>query len=189
MRQTLREELKRFCCADPIDLPDGSTDIDLVIEDDASSTVVISELKWYRKPTTYRERLRADEQFLDGVHRQLKTVKLYCREHPEFLWHRRALKRPLTEYRHVYFLLVARDHWIWVEPDDSTAVVDFEQFRAAIARKETLLDAVSQLLTYEWLPVEGRDFHVRFDSRPVEDVRVESEVFYGGPPPLVAGAI
>ena len=182
MRQTLDNELKRFRCEGPIALPDGSTDVDLVIEDEVSSTVVISELKWYRKPSTYRERLKADEQFLDGMNRQLKGVRSFCRDHPEFLMQRRALKRPLNEYKQVYFLLIARDHWIWFEPDNNTAVVDFEQFRGMIARGHSLQESVSQLLLYEWLPVENRDFHVRFDGRSVEGVRIESEVFYGGPP-------
>jgi hypothetical protein len=181
MRDTLLDDLKRYSVEHSINLPDGSSEIDLLVEDDASSTVIIAELKWYRKPTTYRERLKADEQFLDGVHRQLQTIKGYCRQYPNFLRERRKLKRNLTDYAHVYYVLIARDHWIWVEPNDQTSVVDFEQFRSAIARHESLNDAVIDFLGYEWLPVEDRDFHVRFDSGTVEGVRVESEVFYAGP--------
>jgi hypothetical protein len=182
MRETLMGELKRFSVHHSINLPDGSTEIDLLVEDEASSTVLIAEMKWYRKPSTYRERLRADEQFLDGVHRQLRTIKQFCRERPEFLKERKKLKRNLSEYEHVYYMLIARDHWIWVEPDDQTSVVDFEQFRSALSRHQSLDSVLSDLLAFEWLPVEGRDFHVRYDSRSVEDVSVESEVFFGGPP-------
>ena len=49
MRDNLMETLKRFGCDHSIPLPDGSTEIDLVIEDLQSSTVVIAELKWYQK--------------------------------------------------------------------------------------------------------------------------------------------
>ena len=30
-------------------------------------------------------------------------------------------------------------------------------------------------------PIEGEDFHVRYDSAFAEGVGVESEVYYGGP--------
>jgi hypothetical protein len=112
MRETLVGHLGSYGVDHSIQLPDGSAEIDLVIEDESSSTAVIAELKWYRKPTTYRERLRADEQFLDGMHRQLRRIKLFCREHPDFLEQRGALKRNLTEYKNVHYLLIARDYWI-----------------------------------------------------------------------------
>ena len=181
MRETLLQDLGRFGVDHSIQLPDGSAEIDLVIEDEPSSTAVIAELKWYRKPTTYRERLKADEQFLDGMDRQMRRIKQFCREHPEFLQQRKALKQRLTEYKNVHYLLIARDHWIWVEPGDQAAVVDFEQFRTAVGRHRTLDAAVSEILAYDWLPIEGQDFHVRYDHRMVEGVAVESEVFYAGP--------
>jgi hypothetical protein len=181
MLEKLVGELKRFNVHDSIDLPDGSTQIDLLVEDESSLTVLIAELKWYRKPVTYRERLQTDEQFLDGVNRQLKTVKQYCRQYPQFLRERKRLTRDLTDYKNIYYMLIARDHWLWVEPTDESSVVEFEQFRGAIARHESLHLALSELLRYEWLPIEGCDFHVRFDSAMVEGVRIESEVFYAGP--------
>jgi hypothetical protein len=38
-------------------LPDRSAEIDLLIEDQASSTVVLAELKWLRKPYKPYERI------------------------------------------------------------------------------------------------------------------------------------
>jgi hypothetical protein len=180
MRDVLVENLGRFNVGHSIPLPDGSSEIDLLIEDEASSTVVISELKWYRKPSTYRERLRADERFLDGQHRQLGTIRQFCRDHPCFLKERNRLRRSLADYEHVYYILIAKDHWVWVEPQDQTCFLDFEQFRCALERHASLHAAVSELLEYGWLPVEGRDFHVRHDRGAVEGVGVESEIFYGG---------
>ena len=66
MREDILEALKFVRCRHSIPLPDHSTEIDLLAEDLQSSTVVIAELKWYRKPSTYRERLRADAEFEDG---------------------------------------------------------------------------------------------------------------------------
>jgi hypothetical protein len=182
MRENLLETLKRFRCDHSIPLPDGSTDIDLLVEDVQSSTVVIAELKWYRKASTYRERLRADADFEDGYKRQLATIQEYCRRHPEWLKDRKALTRSLSDYDNVFYLLIGRDHWSWFDPQDNAAVVECEQFRLAVRRHALLDEAVREVLRYHWLPVEGEDFHVQFDRGIVEGVEVESGVYYGGPP-------
>jgi len=183
--RTMREEiickLGRFSVHHSIDLPDGSTEIDLIVEDKASSTVLIAELKWYRKPVTYRERLKTHEQFLDGVNRQLKTVKQFCRQNPRFLQQRHFVQRSLADYDRVYYMLIARDYWAWIEPDDATSVVDADQFLDFVSRHSSLYSALSDLLLYEWLPIEGRDFLVRYDRAQVEGVTIETEVFYGAP--------
>lgn len=182
MREDILETLKRFRCDHSIPLPDGSTDIDLLIEDLQSSTVVIAELKWYRKPSTYRERLRVDADFEDGYKRQLATIQAYCREHPDWLKDRKALTHSLSDYENVFYLLIGRDHWSWFAPQDNAAVVECEQFRLAVIRHPLLNEAIREVLRYDWLPIEGKDFHVQFDRGIVEGVGVESEVFYGGPP-------
>jgi hypothetical protein len=181
MREDILETLKAFRCKHSIPLPDGSTDIDLLVEDLKSSTVVIAELKWYRKPSTYRERLRVDAEFEDGYKRQLATIQACCRDHPDWLKNRGALTRSLSDYENVFFLLIGRDHWSWFAPRDGAAVVEYEQFRLAVERSVSLNEAMRELLIYDWLPVEGEDFHVQFDRGVLEGVGVESEVYYGGP--------
>lgn len=181
MREELVETLKRFRCKHSIQLPDESTDIDLLVEDAESSTVVIAELKWYRKPSTWKERLQADKNFEDGYKRQLPTIRSYCRQHPNWLKDRKFLKHSMSDYDNVFYLLIGRDHWSWFDPEDDAAVLEFEQFRLAITRETYLNEAVREALKYDWLPVEGEDFHVQFDRGILEGVGVESEVYYGGP--------
>ena len=181
MREDILEALKHFRCQHSIPLPDRSTEIDLLAEDLQSSTVVIAELKWYRKPSTYRERLRVDAEFEDGYKRQLATIQSYCQNHQDWLKHQGVLTRSLSEYENVFFLLIGRDHWSWFAPHDGAAVVEFEQFRLAAERNTSLNGAMRELLTYEWLPVDNVDFHVQLDRGIVEGVGVESEVYYGGP--------
>jgi len=181
MRGELLGALSRFRTDHSIPLPDCSTDVDIVVEDAGSSTVVIAELKWYRKPSTYRERLRADEDFEDGFNRQLAAIRSYSEENPAWLKNRGTLARSLDGYENVHYLLIGRDHWGWFEPTASGAAVEFEQFRLAVGRHGSLGEAMRELLRYEWLPIESEDFHVRFDRAVVEDVALESEVYYGGP--------
>jgi hypothetical protein len=182
MRRDIIETLKDFRCEHSILLPNGSTDVDLLVEDVRSSSVVIAELKWYRKPSTYRERLRVDADFEDGFNRQLTAIREYCQEHPDWLRQRGLLTRSLSDYESVVFLLIGRDYWSWFDRLDNTAVVEFEQFRLALGRSGSLRGAVQELLSYDWLPVEDEDFHVQFDRGLVEGVGVESEVYYAGPP-------
>lgn len=183
MREDIICKLERFNVHHSVDLPDGSTEIDLIVEDEASSAVLIAELKWYRKPVTYRERLKTHAQFLDGVNRQLRMVKYFCRQNPAFLEQRRLVKRNLADYDHVYYMLIARDYWAWIEPADDTSVVDADQLLDSVSRHVSLYSALSDLLLYEWLPIEGRDFHVQYDRAQVEGVTIETEVFYGVPLP------
>jgi hypothetical protein len=48
----------------------------------------------------------------------------------------------------------------WVEPKDNIAIVEFTAFFICFGAVESLLSAVSDLLRYDWLPVEDRDFTV-----------------------------
>lgn len=186
MREDLLEALHNYQCDHSIPLPDGSTDIDLLVEDVQSSTVLIAELKWYRKPCTYRERLRADADFEDGYKRQLSAIQSYCTQHSDWLKDRGRLNHSLCDYDNVFYLLIGRDHWTWFEPTDSTAVVEFEQFRLFVGQHTRLNEAIKAALRYEWLPVEGEDFHVQYDRAIVGEVSLESEVYYGGPAGLPA---
>ena len=80
---------------------------------------------------------------------------------------------------------VARDHWRWKSPD-GIAIVEFDAFVRALARSGNLHDVVAGLLTYDWLPVEGRDFIVQYDNATANGVSIESQVFYSTEPGLEA---
>jgi hypothetical protein len=74
------------------------------------------------------------------------------------------------------------NHWRWAEPDDGIAIVEFEALTQALTTAVDLPSAIGTLLAYEWLPVEGRDFVVRFDSARTNGVAIESPVFYSTAP-------
>lgn len=68
--------------------------------------------------------------------------------------------------------------WLWIEPEDGIAIAEYEALAAALSRHENLHLAVSDLLRYEWLPAEGRDFTVKYDRSTANGVSIECEVFY-----------
>jgi hypothetical protein len=181
MRAVLRDAGRRYGADGPIPLPHPVPDIDLIAADESSSTVVIAELKWIRKPLRPAEGADRDADVLKGVG-QLGAIQQFLAQAPGHLSAQGKLPRPLDQYEHVYYLLVARDHWPWVEPRDRIAIVEFDTFRRALERTEDLHVTVSDLLRYEWLPVEGRDFFVQYDRATVNGVSIESQVFYSTHP-------
>ena len=180
MRASLRDAAGRFGADGPISLPRPVSDIDLMMADEASATLVIAELKWIRKtlrPAEYPDR---DADVLKGLD-QLSAIMQFLAGAPGYLAAQGKLGRSVREYQHIYHLLVARDHWRWVEPQGGIAIVEFEAFAAVLRSSSRLDEAMNRLLTYEWLPVEGRDFDVRYHRATANGVSIESQVFYPRP--------
>jgi hypothetical protein len=177
MLAALRAEAEQRHLEGPVRLPPPTPDIDLLIVDEASATVVIAELKWIRKTVRPAEIPDRNADVLKGI-RQLQSIRSFLTANPRYLADTGRLIRSLDAYDHVYYLLVARDHWRWVEPDNRIAIVEFEAFSPALSSAADLRTAMDGLLTYEWLPVEGRDFVIRLDKAQVNGVAIESPVFY-----------
>ena len=174
MRTRIQEAAPQFFAGQSIGLPDKSTEIDVLLADEASSTIVLAELKWSRKPNRTVERIARDEEIAKGV-RQLEKIRDYARKHPDFLAGK--LARSLTEYTNVHFLLIVWDHWYWVEPDDGIAILHFDAFLPALKASNNLQDTVSELLRYDWLPVESRDFRVSYATASANGALMESSIF------------
>lgn len=173
----LKSANPRYAMDFSIPLPDGSTEIDVLIEDAATSTVVLAELKWLRKPYKPLERLKREKELEKGI-KQLKLIRQYGRQHPEFLLERGKLSRSLSDYKAVHHVLLVRDYWHWIEPDDSIAVLDFDEFLAQFRESTSLNDLMTALLSYDWLPVEGRNFSVDYTTTAVNGAMIESALFH-----------
>lgn len=177
MRAALGIAGERYGADGPVALPNPTPDIDLIAVDESSSTVVIAELKWIRKTVRPMEAPDRDAEVLKGVS-QLERIRAFLADNHDHLPSLGRLPRRLSEYGHVYYLVVARDHWRWVDPREGIAIVEFDAFRRALARANDLRSAIAELLDCGWLPVEGRDFRVQFERATANGVSIESEVFY-----------
>ena len=180
MRASLLDAVSRYGAAGPISLPRPLPDIDLMITDEASATLVIAELKWIRKTLRPAEFPDRDADVLKGLD-QLSDIKQFLADEPDYLVVQGKLHRSLREYRHIYYLLVARDHWRWAKPRGGIAIIEFEAFAAVLRSSRSLDEAMNSLLTYEWLPVEGRDFIVYYHRASANGVSIESQLFYPAP--------
>lgn len=148
----MREDLFKVVCSyhlqGPVTLPQPLPDIDLVAIDEESSTVIICELKWIRKIMRSVERVSRDAEVSKGI-RQLQRIRGFLSLNPNYLCSLNRLPKRLTEYANVYYLLVARDHWLWVEPTEEFAIVEFDAFRKTLQRNEGLHNAMTDLLGYD----------------------------------------
>ena len=177
MYGALEKTCSRYSPQGPIHLPNPTPDIDLLLTDESSSTVLIAELKWIRKPTKIFERIERDEDVLKGFE-QLRRIRQFLGQNPNHLALIGKLQRPLDGYREVRYAVIARDHWIWVPPTCEGAIITYDAFTGSIARSKNLQEALADLLTYDWLPIEGRDYHVRHDRSCVNGIEIEAETFY-----------
>jgi hypothetical protein len=177
MLSDLRRRCPLHSIEGPIALPGPTPDADLLIADEASSTVLVAELKWIRKTLRPLEMTDRDAEVVKGIN-QLRSIREFLAKNPAFLVEQRKLPRPLADYKRVQYLLIARDHWLWVEPSDGLAIVEFEAFTKSLGRLSNLGTAVDELLTYDWLPVEGPYFRVQYDRATAHGVSIESQVFY-----------
>ena len=175
MRSRLKDAAPKFWVGNSIELPDKSGEIDVLLADEASSTVVFAELKWVRKPNRSVEQIARDEEIAKGV-QQLQTIRDYARAHPAFLGGR--LPKILSSYVNVHFILIVWDHWHWVESGDGFAILHFEAVLPALKKSTNLQLTVLDLLKYEWLPVEDREFRVAYSRASANGAQIESFKFF-----------
>jgi len=176
MRDRIMDVASQFAVSHSIELPDKSTEIDLLLSDEASSTVVLAELKWSRKPNRSLEVIERDKEIAKGL-AQLELIRNYARQHPTFLSDRGKLPRSLASYTNVHYLMIVWDHWYWIDPNDGIAVVNLGVLLPALKKYTNLHGLVTELLKYEWLPVEGRDFRVTYATASVNGATLESPIF------------
>jgi hypothetical protein len=71
-------------------------------------------------------------------------------------------------------------HWHWVDPNDSIAVVDFEEFLRRFRESKALNLLIDGLLSWDWLPIEEHNFHVEYVDSSVNGALIESALFREG---------
>lgn len=166
-----------FVSRGPVKLPPPLPDLDMIIVDNNSSTLVICELKWIRKHFGPLEKIDRDDDCKKGF-RQLKKIKDFLTNEPRHLINLKVLDHAISEFKHVYYVLLARDHFLWIDPQDGLSLLEYEHFKDVLTDCQDLNSGMAQLLQYEWLPIENRDFIVRYEYAISNGVILDSEIFY-----------
>jgi len=107
MLSALSKQNSPFHLEGPVSLPNPVPDIDLIVTDEESSTLVFAEMKWVRKtsrPTEFQDR---DADVRKGVS-QLTQIREFVACNREHLQSLGKLRRRVNEYRNVYYLFACR---------------------------------------------------------------------------------
>jgi hypothetical protein len=157
-------------------LPKGLPDIDLIVQDLDAKILIICELKWARKPAGQRQREERDRDVLKGT-TQIGTIRKFVEAEPRYLFRRGYIAFDISEFRHVHYCVVARDHLVET-PVGAAPIYSYDAFGSELKRSQNTLASLRCLEGWDWLPTEGDDFNVRFERHSVNGVAVESEVYY-----------
>lgn len=174
--QDLKSAPSGFKIHGPVSLAKGLPDIDLVVVDTVARVIANVELKWIRKAVRAVEHIAADQELRKGL-AQLAKVRDFLSKNPDHLSLRGVATGSLETYD-VHYLLVARDHFKWIEPPEGLAVVAYDPFKLMLSDATDLKSGIAGLLKFHWLPVEGRNFRVQFTPFEANGVTIEAEVFY-----------
>lgn len=167
----------RYRITGPLKLPGPHLpDIDLVIKDRETSDVLIGELKWLRKTVRVLEHLDRDAEVEEGF-RQLRQIRTFLEEYPKYLRERGGIASHVDPLN-LSYAVIARDHLAHIPPQDGLWLTEFDALIWALQNSDGLADALQKLKTHEWLPVEGRDFTVRFEASSVAGVTIDAEIFH-----------
>jgi len=98
MLADLQQRCPHYPLQGPISLPNPIPDIDLIVTDDNSSTIVIAELKWMQKTLRPVEIIERDTEVLKGI-RQLRQVSQFLRDNPDHLLAQGRLPNRLDSVR------------------------------------------------------------------------------------------
>jgi hypothetical protein len=136
--------------------------------------LLLGELKWLRKSTRVLEYLDREAELEEGF-RQLRDIRNFLDAFPSFL-QKSGLSNTIDDRPQTY-AVIARDHISTSQMKDSL-LAEFDALVWALRESESLAEAVRKLQSYEWLPMEGRDFYVRFESSTLAGVTIETESFH-----------
>ena len=181
----MREDLISACNpkllpSGPISLPDPIPNIDLVLEEPTASTALIAELKWSRKPLRPLERIDRDAEIWHGLD-QLRQIENFLKQNPTYLMQRGALSASLSDFLKIHYVLIARDHLVWVDPEQEHPIIEYDTFKRMLRTAPNLQEGMTEILKFNWLPVEGRDFQVRYERFHANEVSIEAEIYYPFP--------
>ena len=178
MRDSIQDSCPdRYSVLGPLKLPDPKLpDIDILIKDRESSALLIGELKWLRKATRVVEMPGKDSELEEGF-RQLRDIRSFLEQFPNYLRDRGLIERGEAQPS-LSFVVIARDHLSDTGQQDDLWIAEFDALIWALKESTNLKDSIRRLRSFEWLPVEGRDFTVRFEPSVLAGVTVESEIFH-----------
>lgn len=146
------------------------TDLDLVVLDSSSSTLILLELKWLMRPDTVFDVLKKDEDIDKGIE-QAKLADKYVRKDQKVFLKRYFPESQISSVRRIVPIVVVRDNiGSTIKIERALPVCDYDIFLMYLADTELRLDTIcGKIAKGEWLPKKGRDYKVNYRPLPLFD--------------------
>jgi hypothetical protein len=94
-----------------------------------------------------------------------------------FFLSRGVIERGETDVK-LSFAVISRDHLCYSPQADDLWLTEFDALIWAFSNTNDLTECISKLQSFEWLPVEGKDFIARFELSTLAGETIECEVFH-----------
>jgi hypothetical protein len=74
--------------------------------------------------------------------------------------------------------LVGLEHLVWSDTGPRQFIVEYDILKKGLQEAPNLSTAISRFQSYDWLPIEGTDFELRFEGATVNSIAIEGESFF-----------
>jgi hypothetical protein len=185
-RQELKKALPNLSIMGPFLLRKSMPDIDLVIEDSVSNSILIAELKWLQFPLLVRGREGRDEELKKGT-RQIDFIRGFLSANPGYLVRNGGINKSLNDYAEVHYCVLCRDYIIHI---DGARLYSYSALKAKLEDGATLSEAIDFMAKDEWLPAPPRDYTIDYQSYLCNGISITTKIFranYEAPLNLLGG--
>jgi hypothetical protein len=155
-REELRNALPAMNIWGPLKLDKGMPDVDLIIEDQKTNTLLIAELKWLQLPVFVRVRDKRNEELIKGT-RQIGFIRDFLTARPNYFVKDGRMSKSLDEYSEVKYCVLCRDY-IADLGSNGTSLFSYSALKTVLEDEKDLSVAVAYMTSDEWLPKKSEDF-------------------------------
>lgn len=140
-------------------LPDRLPDMDMVLYDSVTKTVLVGELKWLIATDSIQEVCARDEDIKKGIE-QVKLIKEYIENNVSDTLNR-AFENPNYEVENIFSCVITRNNVGTSEIEENISVINEDSFFYILEKyKGNLEEVVRSIEEKEYYPILNTDYKV-----------------------------
>jgi hypothetical protein len=174
-REELRTAFPDMNILGPLTLGEGMPDVDLIIEDPKTNTLLIAELKWLQLPLFVRVRDKRNQELLKGT-RQIGFIRDFLTARSDYFAKNGRMSKSLSEYSEVHYCVLCRDYIADLE-SNGTSLFSYSAFKTVLAEEKDLSATVAYMKSDNWLPKKSEDFLYAGAPYKCNGVTIRTDLF------------